>query len=163
MSSTQIEIVAYRPEYGLELVKLWRRSFQHAMGLEAQNRFDDLTGQLDFFCTLPAETIQVAMDVSNSSLAGFMVLRESELEQLYIDINYQGAGLGSMFLNRAKSQSPTGLTLHTFLQNTRAQAFYLANGFIEVGRGYADAASNPWATSRSQLADITFQWLPEKS
>ena len=48
LSKLQYELVAYRPEYALEAVKLWRRSFQRAMGLEEQNRLGEVRGQLDY-------------------------------------------------------------------------------------------------------------------
>jgi hypothetical protein len=46
------------------------------------------------------------------------------------------------------------------VQNTGAQAFYLAHGFREIERGQADAADNPWATTTEQLADIRYRWDP---
>jgi len=153
-------VIPYQAEFGLEVVKLWRQSFQRAMGLEEHNRSADLDPQLDYFTTIAAEHIHVAMDAETSTLTGFMVLTPGELEHLYVHVDYQGRGLGSSFLQKARAISPEGLSLYTFQKNIRAQAFYESNGFVEIGRGYADPHNNLWASTREELADIRYRWRP---
>ncbi|MEM7221152.1 MAG: GNAT family N-acetyltransferase [Pseudomonadota bacterium] len=160
MGIQDVDIVGHRPEYALELVKMWRQSFQRAMGLPEQNRSDDLIGQLDYFCTIDPAAIQVAIDTSSSTIAGFSVLQAGELDHLYVNVRYQGQGLGSKLLYDAKSRAPNGVKLYTFQKNTRAQAFYLSHGFVELERGFADFEGNPWASSKEELADIRYGWTP---
>lgn len=155
-----METIAYQPEFGLEVVKLWRQSFQRAMGLEEHNRINELRDHLDYFTTIPPEHIRITMDDDSGTITGFMVLTPGELQQLYIQVDFQGRGLGRFLLEQAKATSPEGLSLYTFQKNKRAQTFYESNGFVEIGRGFADFDNNPWASSRDQLADIRYRWQP---
>jgi GNAT superfamily N-acetyltransferase len=157
---TKHEIQDYRVEYGLEVVKLWRRAFQRAMGLEEQNRQEQLLDQLEFFARLDPATISVAVDVATTDILGMMVQNGKSLDHLYVHVDHQGHGLGSGFIRLAKERSPTGVELYTFQKNTGAQAFYCAHGFVEVERGFADKADNPWASSSDELADIRYRWTP---
>ena len=161
MNSSNIEFTRYQPEYGLELVKMWRQSFQEAMNLEKHNRFEELEGQLDYFSSIDLQSILVAIDQSNSRIVAFRVLNSSELDHLYVDVDYQGLGLGSALLDGAKQNSPEGLELYTFQKNLRAQQFYESHGFFEVQRGFADSSTNPWAKSKEDLADIKYRWVPD--
>ncbi|MBT4162724.1 MAG: GNAT family N-acetyltransferase [Gammaproteobacteria bacterium] len=160
MSILDINFVEYRPEYGLETVKMWRQSFQRAMNLEEQNHIDELTDQLDYFSSISPASIQIAIDCRSSAVAGLMVLVSGKLDHLYVNVGYQGIGLGSKFLTEAKLRSPQGIELYTFQKNIRAQSFYKHHGFREVERGYADFESNPWASSKEELADIKYRWVP---
>jgi GNAT superfamily N-acetyltransferase len=158
LENSEVEVTTYQPEYALEIVKMWRQYFQRAMGLEEQNRFDELRGQLEFFKTIDPASIEVAMDRSSSTVVAFMVRNRNELDHLYVHVDWQGRGIGSLLLDRAKARSPGCLELYTFQQNKLAHAFYLSKGFHEVGRGVADFADNPWATTREQIADIKYRW-----
>lgn len=155
-----VERVDYRPHYALEIVKLWRLSFQRAMGLAEHNRFGDLSGHLDAFTRIDPGGIRLLMDTDTSQIVAFMATSPGWVDQLYVHVERQGEGLGTHLLNLAKANSAEGLQLYTFQRNKRAQAFYLGRGFVEVGRGFAEAADNPWATSREQLADIRYAWQP---
>lgn len=160
MGKLRFDLIDYRPEYALELVKMWRRSFQRAMGLEKQDDFTELTGQMEFLSAIEPAHIHVAMEPRSSSVLGFMVLSGAELDHLYVHVDCQGLGLGTHLLNLAKGKSPAGIELFTFQRNRIAQDFYRRRGFREVQRGFASFDDNPWATDREQLADIKFRWEP---
>ncbi len=160
LDKLQLELVEYRPEYALELVKMWRRSFQRAMGLQEQDNFGETSAQLDFLSAMDPATIHVAMDPPSSTVLGFMVLSGAKLDHLYVHVDYQGLGLGTTLLNLAKRKSPAGIELFTFQRNQAAQDFYRRRGFHEVERGFAGFDDNPWAANREQLADIKFRWEP---
>ena len=155
-----VERVDYRPEYALEIVKLWRLSFQRAMGLPEHNRFSELSGHLDAFTRIDADGIHLLMDTDTSRIVAFMALSPGWIDHLYVQVERQGEGLGTRLLNEAKTSSAAGIQLYTFQRNERAQAFYLGHGFVEIERGFATAEDNPWATSRAQLADILYAWRP---
>jgi len=139
---------------------MWRRSFQLALGIEEHNRLEELEGHLNYFSTFDPKTIRIALDTTTSSVVGLMTLSEAELHHLFVHVDYQGRGIGSKFLSEAKTQTPRGFDLYTFQKNTGAQKFYLAKGFKEVERGFADPESNPWASSQEDLADIKYHWSP---
>jgi ribosomal protein S18 acetylase RimI-like enzyme len=153
-----ISSVDYRPEYGLEVVKLWRRAFQRAMGLPEQDRFEELSGHLDFFASLDPAGHHLLLEPESSRIVAFMSLSPGYLNHLYVHVEWQGQGLGRRLLENAKSSSGGRIDLHTFQLNTGAQAFYLSQGFREIERGFAAAEGNPWATSQTQLADIRYRW-----
>lgn len=153
-------MVDYRQEYALELVKMWRRSFQRAMGLKERDDFGEVSAQLDFLSAIDPGTIHVAMDPETSTVLGFMVLSGTRLDHLYVHVDCQGLGLGTTLLNVAKQASPAGIELFTFQRNRAAQDFYRRRGFREVLRGHARFDDNPWATAREQLADIKLRWEP---
>ena len=123
-----VEQVAYRPEYALEIVKMWRLSFQRAMGLPEQNEFADLSGHLDAFTRIDPTHLVVLMETTTSQIAGFMAHQPGWVDQLYVHVDWQGQGLGSKLLNQAKVASPDGLQLYTFQRNENAQSFYVAHG-----------------------------------
>ncbi len=161
VAGQNIELVPYKVEYAIELVKMWRRSFQRAMGLEEHNRSEDLHDQMNFFARIDPRKITVVADTVSGDLIGLMVQEGRELEHLYVHVDWQGMGVGSTLLNQAKAVSPGGLELFAFQKNKGAQAFYLSHGFREVRRGFAEPADNPWADSREQLADIRLCWSPD--
>jgi GNAT superfamily N-acetyltransferase len=158
MLSSQITIIDFDAAYALETVKMWRQSFQRAMGLEEHDRFSELEGQLKYFMGLDSSISKVAMDQACSKIVGLMTRSHEELLHLFVHVEHQGFGIGSRLLAAAKTLSPNGLTLYTFDKNSKAQLFYLSHGFVEVGRGYADFAGNPWARSKEELADVQSLW-----
>ena len=82
---------------------------------------------------------------------------ESEIKDLFIRVEYLRRGLGSEFIRQAKEESHF-LSLSTFELNKGAQKFYEFHDFVVTRRGCASAEDNPWATSREQVADITYEW-----
>lgn len=60
-------------------------------------------------------------------------LHERMLDDLYILPDWQGRGIGSSLLAKAKSLSPLRIELSTFQRNTKAKTFYEAHGFRRVG------------------------------
>jgi len=63
-------------------------------------------------------------------LVAMLVLDNDEVDQLYVDPEWTGRGLGSQLIDVAKDRSPSGLKLWTFQSNTRARQFYEQHGFI---------------------------------
>lgn len=74
---------------------------------------------------------------------------ETEINQLYVHVYYQGNGIGQILLNKVKAQSSGKLTLFTFEVNKNAQRFYEKNGFKLIGRG---------SENEENLPDIQYEW-----
>ena len=100
----------------------------------------------------------MTIDVRTSQIVGLLTLSGDALDHLFVHVDYQRAGIGKKLLDEAKARSPQGLTLYTFQRNTGAQQFYLSQGFVETARGFASFDGNPWAQSKSDLADIRYEW-----
>jgi hypothetical protein len=73
------------------------------------------------------------------------------LEQLYVDPDAQGRGIGRALLDTARKASPGGLLLHVFTRNVRARRFYEAAEFAltEQSDGRRNEEREP---------DCTYAW-----
>ena len=91
----------------------------------------------------------IALD--RGRVVGLMTLDGDWLDQLYLTV--RRTGLGSRFIELAKSERPDGLSLWTFASNTAAQRFYEHHGFIEIER--TDGAGN-----EERAPDIQYRWMP---
>ena len=67
-----IQLMGFAAEFAVDVVKMWRRSFQRAMGLEEHNRYGELRGQLDYFLTLQKHYVRIAIQPESSKVVGFM-------------------------------------------------------------------------------------------
>jgi GNAT superfamily N-acetyltransferase len=68
------------------------------------------------------------------ALAGILVLDGEWVDQLYVDPDITGRGIGSRLLAVAKRERPQALRLWTFASNTGAQRFYERHGFVALRR-----------------------------
>ena len=84
-------------------------------------------------------------------VVGMLVLDGPWVDQLYLDPDWIGRGIGTRLIEFAKNQRPAGLRLWTFASNRRAQRFYERNGFLEVQR--TDGRHN-----EERAPDIEFAW-----
>ena len=86
-----------------------------------------------------------------SRLVGFAAVAGGWLEQLYVDPDHQGRGVGRALLEDAKRLRPGGLRLHVFTRNEPARRFYEAAGFVLVQQ--SDGQDN-----EEQEPDCTYAW-----
>ena len=100
---------------------------------------------------LAEQDVRVAVD--GSRLLGFAAVSGGWLEQLYVDPDHQGRGLGRALLDDAKRLRPGGLRLHVFTRNAPARRFYESAGFVLVGQ--SDGHRN-----EEQEPDCTYAWSP---
>ena len=62
-----------------------------------------------------------------------LLAREGEwVHHLYVVPEFQGNGIGSQLMAKAKLENPNGLRLYTYQENRPARAFYEARGFTNV-------------------------------
>ena len=66
------------------------------------------------------------------AVVAVMVLDDRWVDQLYVDPEWTGRGIGGQLIEHAKSRRPGGLQLWTFVTNVRAQRFYQRHGFAVV-------------------------------
>jgi GNAT superfamily N-acetyltransferase len=99
---------------------------------------------------IPGREVWLAEDAGGRAL-GVLVLHEDRVDQLYIEADCTGLGLGSRLVELAKSRRPHGLQLWTFLSNTAAQRFYLRHGFVV-------AETTDGAGNEEQAPDVRFVW-----
>lgn len=141
--------LVYRPGRAADLasiVDLFARSRASALPFVPvlHNRDEDLA----FFARyLPNDALTLAL--APQGLVGFVATAPGWIEQLYLDPDWRGRGIGKALLDRAKAGQDS-LQLWCFAQNQPAQAFYRAQGFVERGRSDGD--------NEEQLPDILYGW-----
>ena len=158
----EITFTNFREEHGLELIRLWRKSFAQAIGIQEDVRAEVVREHLSYLRTYKPETIRTAIEKDRNKIVGFMAKEENTIKDLFIDIDYQRNGLGSRFIRLAKEET-IFLTLSTLDLNKGAQKFYELHGFEIVKRGFASREGNRWASSKEELADITYEWRRVKN
>lgn len=89
-----------------------------------------------------AGTLMTQADVwvatRGKAILGFLAMKPGWIDHLYLAPDATGNGLGSRFVELAKSEQPAGLDLWTFQSNAGARSFYMRHGFIEVARTDGD-------------------------
>jgi GNAT superfamily N-acetyltransferase len=91
-------------------------------------------------------------ETESGALVGMLVLDDDWIDQLYVEPERTGQGVGATLIAAAKRERPGGLRLWTFAANLGARRFYLRHGFREVAR--TDGAGN-----EEQAPDIQYEWI----
>jgi ribosomal protein S18 acetylase RimI-like enzyme len=89
--------------------------------------------------------------VRGTEVLGYAGLESDVLEYLYLLPDVRRQGIGTLLLDEVKRNSPGGLRLQVFEQNTEARAFYQRNGFTVLATG--DGSGN-----MENLPDLTLGW-----
>lgn len=89
----------------------------------------------------------------DGAVAGFAAIAPGWLDQLYVDPDCQGIGIGRRLLDLAKERQPDELRLHVFARNARARRFYEVAGFVQIGEG--DGLDN-----EEGEPDVLYRWRP---
>jgi GNAT superfamily N-acetyltransferase len=133
-----------------EAAAVWWRS-RHALRSQLPPAIHTETSVRKWFADvlLPDGQTWVALD--DGRILAVLTLDGDDLDQLYVDPDAAGQGVGSALVDLAKDLRPGGLALWTFQSNTRAQAFYRHHGFAEVRR--TDGAAN-----EEHAPDVRMVW-----
>ena len=97
------------------------------------------------------EALDVWAAVEAGRIVGLLVLAGDWLEQLYLEPDATGRGIGTVLVDHAKQVRPEGLQLWTFESNLGARRFYERHGFVEAER--TDGAGN-----EEGAPDIRYVW-----
>lgn len=140
----------YAPAHGGELVRMWRASFEHGVGIEDPH---PLEGQLAYLHeqVLPKHHVRLAWQ--DEALVGFIAANQESVAQLYVRVGLHRRGIGTHLLGMAKRDSAGSLWLYTFQQNVVARRFYERHGFTAVEFGF----ERMW-----QLADVKYRWVRDE-
>ena len=144
----EIVIVDYSPQYGSELVQMWRNSFERAIKIRDPHPIEEQLRALNEQI-ISQNTVLVALEKNTSAVLGFIAYTSRTISQLYVHVDHQNQGIGSTLLSIAKENSDGFLRLFTFEANLRAQQFYERHGFRVIGRGFEEK----W-----QLHDVEYEW-----
>ncbi|HLL66399.1 MAG TPA: GNAT family N-acetyltransferase [Micromonosporaceae bacterium] len=145
----EIEIRPARPGDAAEVGDVWLRSFTTALpGVRLAHTSEEVRAWLRDVL-LPRGGTWVA--VAEQRVVGMLAVHGHDLDQLYVDPDWHGRGIGSRFVGLAKERSASGLTLWTFQVNAPARRFYERHGFVPVE--YTDGAAN-----EEREPDVRYVW-----
>ncbi|MGW6394041.1 GNAT family N-acetyltransferase [Streptomyces sp. NPDC055103] len=131
---------------------VWLRSYTAALpGVRRAHTDDEVRYWLREIVVPNQETWVATVD---GSVVAMMVLDDEELDQLYVDPQWRGQGIGDRLVELAKQNRPTGLALWTFQVNAPAGRFYERHGFVEAER--TDGGRN-----EEREPDIRYVWQPD--
>jgi GNAT superfamily N-acetyltransferase len=133
-----------------EAAAVWWRS-RHAPGSQVPASIHTEDGVRTWFADVLLPDGQTWIASDDDRIIAVLTLDGDDLDQLYVDPDAAGQGIGSMLVDLAKDLRPGGLALWTFQTNLRAQEFYRRHGFAEVRR--TDGAGN-----EERLPDVRMVW-----
>ncbi len=114
---------------------------------------DDEVRQWTRDVLFPSHEIWLATTAQGDAIA-VLALGEEWVDQLYVDPDYLGRGIGTRLIALAKKLRPNGLQLWAFQSNSRALGFYEHQGFVVEER--TDGNGN-----EERAPDVRFGWRPE--
>lgn len=124
------------------LTRVWRRAVAATHAFLTPDDIDGLEPEVE--AGLPLLSVHVA--TLDEAAIAFMGMSENTIEALFIDPDHHRTGLGTRFVNLAKSLTAKGAVLRVDVneQNPDALKFYLAQGFSRIGRSATDSVGRPW-------------------
>ena len=129
---------------------LWTRSKKRAYPWLAIEQARTPQEDFAYFSGTLCARCELWLALRAERVVGVMALEGSHVDQLYVEPDVQGCGVGSALLAHAKALRPGGLSLFTFQRNVRARAFYEARGFRAVRFGVSPAPESE--------PDVRYEW-----
>lgn len=138
-----------RPDEARTIADLWLRSrYASVPAIPAPVHTDEDTREWFASVVIPDRDVWI---ITHAELpVALMVLDDGWVDQLYVDPEWTGHGLGSMLIDRAKELSQGRLDLWTFQSNVAARRFYERHGFVIV-----DATSGK---NEERAPDVHYRW-----
>ena len=103
-----------------------------------------------WFATVVLPTREVWVADVDDEVVAMLVLEDDWVDQLYVDPDWTGRGLGTRLLDVAKAERPAGLDLWAFQSNTGARRFYERHGFRAVAMTDGD--------NEEGAPDVRYRW-----
>jgi len=120
------------PDNAVDLAALWWRSRQASIPSipPPVHTADEVRA---WFAEVVVPGREVWLIGEEGAAAALLVLDGGWIDQLYVEPERVGTGLGARLVALAKHLRPGGLELDTFQSNRGAQRFYLRHGFVVSG------------------------------
>lgn len=146
-----LDISEYSPAHDDDLVRMWRASFEHGVGVTDPHPLHE---QIAYLHEKVVPHHRVRLVWQGDVLVAFMAANHESIAQLFVRVGHHRQGIGSRLLALAKSESAGSLWLFTFQRNLFARRFYEHHGFEPVQFGVEPM----W-----QLADVKYLWIRGES
>jgi ribosomal protein S18 acetylase RimI-like enzyme len=141
-----------RQDEARAVADLWLRSRKASVPANPPTIHDD-DDVREHFATvvLPEQEVWV-IDRAGSEIVALMALSGGSVQDLHVDPDWTGQGLGSILIDLAKERSPGGLELWTFQSNAGARRFYERHGFT--------VAAMTDDENEEKAPDVLYRWSP---
>ena len=136
------------------VIELWSETCIDTYDFIEIERSYSLENRRAFFLERIEPTCELWVAVDTGALVGYLALRQSYVDRLYVLPRTQRRGAGAALMQKARELSPAGLELHTHQKNTKARAFYEKEGFTAVRFGTSPAPENE--------PDVEYHWRPTR-
>lgn len=150
-----VVVRAWRPGDFEAVVALWHRTsratYTYLPG-EADRTLDEAR---EFFRSRIVPGARLVVAEAQGAPVGFLAMRGSYVDRLYVDPVAQRRGVGRLLMREAFRASPGGLELHTHAENRAARAFYEGLGFV----AFAFGTSPPPECA----PDVEYRWRPARA
>jgi hypothetical protein len=103
------------------------------------------------FETVLVPTRETWLAGADGVVVAVLVLDGDQLDQRYVDPDWQRGGIGSALVQLAQARRPDGLALWTFQSNLGARRFYERYGFVAVG-------GTDGLTNEERAPDVRYVW-----
>jgi len=133
---------------------VWLRSFDSALPTVRRPHTDDQVRA--WIASEVVGGLDTWVADADGVVVGMMALAPGWIEQLYVDPDWRGRGLGDRFVALAKERHPSGLQLWAFQVNWPARRFYERHGFVPVE--FADGSRNA-----ERQPDVRYEWRPDEA
>jgi GNAT superfamily N-acetyltransferase len=104
-----------------------------------------------YFQTVVVPTMETWLAEVDGRAVAVLVLDGEQVDQLYVDPDWQRRGIGSQLVRLAQARRPEGLALWTFQANLRARSFYERHGFVPV-------ACTDGSANEERVSDVRYVW-----
>ena len=135
-----------------QVVGVWERSRWDAQPWLEERMSYTHEQNLRHFRDVIARECEIWLACEHDRVIGLLAFANDRIEQLFVEPQHQGRGVGTALLDQARRLAPTGLTLFTHQRNERARAFYERRGFRPEKFGTSPAPESE--------PDVKYVWGP---
>lgn len=132
------------------IIQLWRATSAETYTFLSGSHTEE--EDRDYFTDVIAANNEIWVTEEDEQIQGFLAIKESYVDRLYIHPTHQRKGVGTALIAHAQNLSPTGLELRTHVKNVNACAFYEKHGFVAVKYGVSPPPESE--------PDVEYHWRP---
>lgn len=136
-AETNIRIEAASPDDAPALAAIWHLGWIDGHAATVSEDLVAVRTADEFLRRMTARIAEVRVARHAGEIAGFHIVVDDELEQIYVSADHRGAGIAQHLLASAEQQIATNGHTRAWLAvvagNDRAQAFYRKQGWQDEG------------------------------